>query len=114
MKEPAAPDLRNLAILGHASARKTMLCEAMLACSGRLGRLGCQRRAVDRQPGARRCPGQPVVLRCDEREDRSHVQALDLEVIALGNDPFQKRRVRQGAAFSFGRPLSSGSAPNPK
>ncbi len=40
MKEPAAPDLRNLAILGHASAGKTMLCEAMLACAGRLGRLG--------------------------------------------------------------------------
>ena len=40
MKEPAAPDLRNLAILGHASAGKTILCEAMLACAGRLGRLG--------------------------------------------------------------------------
>lgn len=40
MNEPAAPDLRSLAILGHASAGKTMLCEAMLACSGRLSRLG--------------------------------------------------------------------------
>ena len=40
MNEPAAPDLRSLAILGHASAGKTMLCEAMLACSGRIGRLG--------------------------------------------------------------------------
>ncbi|MFM8617255.1 MAG: elongation factor G [Opitutaceae bacterium] len=40
MNEPAAPDLRSLAILGHASAGKTMLGEAMLACSGRIGRLG--------------------------------------------------------------------------
>ena len=40
MHEPAKPDLRSLAIIGHASAGKTMLCEAMLACSGRIGRLG--------------------------------------------------------------------------
>ena len=40
MKEYTAPDLRNFAVLGHASAGKTMLCEAMLACAGRIGRLG--------------------------------------------------------------------------
>ncbi len=40
MKEFASPDLRNFAILGHASAGKTILCEAMLACAGRIGRMG--------------------------------------------------------------------------
>src|SRR5271165_7338988 len=33
-------DIRNFAIVGHASSGKTMLSEAMLACSGHLGRLG--------------------------------------------------------------------------
>jgi elongation factor G len=33
-------DLRNVALVGHASSGKTMLAEAMLACSGALGRLG--------------------------------------------------------------------------
>lgn len=33
-------DLRNFAIVGHASAGKTMLAEAMLACSGAIGRMG--------------------------------------------------------------------------
>ncbi len=40
MKDYTAPDLRNFAVLGHASAGKTMLCEAMLACAGRIGRMG--------------------------------------------------------------------------
>ena len=40
MNEFTAPDLRNFAILGHASAGKTMLAEAMLACAGRIGRMG--------------------------------------------------------------------------
>ncbi len=40
MKDYSAPDLRNFAVLGHASAGKTMLCEAMLACAGRIGRMG--------------------------------------------------------------------------
>jgi elongation factor G len=35
-----AGDIRNFAIVGHASAGKTMLSEAMLACSGVIGRLG--------------------------------------------------------------------------
>jgi elongation factor G len=33
-------DIRNFAIVGHASAGKTMLSEAMLACSGAINRLG--------------------------------------------------------------------------
>src|SRR5687767_10946789 len=33
-------DLRNFAVVGHASAGKTMLTEAMLACSGVIGRMG--------------------------------------------------------------------------
>ncbi len=40
MKDYAASDLRNFAVVGHASSGKTMLCEAMLACSGRIGRMG--------------------------------------------------------------------------
>ena len=40
MKDYSSPDLRNFAVVGHASSGKTMLCEAMLLCSGRLGRLG--------------------------------------------------------------------------
>jgi elongation factor G len=40
MKDYAAPDLRSFAVVGHASSGKTMLCEAMLACAGRIGRMG--------------------------------------------------------------------------
>ncbi len=40
MNAPSSADLRSFAVLGHASAGKTLLCEAMLACSGRIGRLG--------------------------------------------------------------------------
>ena len=40
MKEYTSSDLRSFAVLGHASAGKTMLTEAMLACSGRIGRMG--------------------------------------------------------------------------
>jgi elongation factor G len=40
MKDYAPADLRSFAILGHASAGKTMLAEAMLACSGKIGRMG--------------------------------------------------------------------------
>lgn len=40
MKDYASSDLRNFAVLGHASAGKTLLTEAMLLCSGRIGRMG--------------------------------------------------------------------------
>jgi elongation factor G len=40
MKEYSSSDLRSFAVLGHASSGKTMLSEAMLACSGRIGRMG--------------------------------------------------------------------------
>jgi elongation factor G len=40
MKDYSSSDLRNFAVLGHASAGKTMLTEAMLACSGKIGRMG--------------------------------------------------------------------------
>lgn len=33
-------DIRNFAVVGHASSGKTMLCEAMLACSGKIQRMG--------------------------------------------------------------------------
>ena len=40
MNDVASSDLRNFAVLGHASAGKTILCEAMLACAGNIGRMG--------------------------------------------------------------------------
>ena len=40
MKDYNSGDIRNFAIVGHASCGKTMLSEAMLACSGVIGRVG--------------------------------------------------------------------------
>ncbi|MFT3830706.1 MAG: elongation factor G [Opitutaceae bacterium] len=40
MKEYAAHEIRNFAVVGHSGAGKTMLCEAMLACSGAIPKLG--------------------------------------------------------------------------
>jgi elongation factor G len=40
MKEYQAPDIRNFAIVGHASSGKTMLSEAMLATGGVINRMG--------------------------------------------------------------------------
>jgi elongation factor G len=40
MKEYQAADIRNLAIVGHASSGKTMLSEAMLASAGVINRMG--------------------------------------------------------------------------
>lgn len=40
MKDYQSQDLRSFAVVGHASSGKTMLCEAMLLCAGRIGRLG--------------------------------------------------------------------------
>jgi elongation factor G len=40
MSAPSPAEIRNFAIVGHASSGKTMLGEAMLACSGAIGRMG--------------------------------------------------------------------------
>src|SRR6266404_4748519 len=40
MKDYQPGDIRNFAIVGHASSGKTMLSEAMLACSGVINRMG--------------------------------------------------------------------------
>src|SRR5207247_5730095 len=40
MKEYQAGDIRNFALVGHASSGKTMLSEAMLACAGVINRMG--------------------------------------------------------------------------
>lgn len=40
MKDFRAPDIRNVAITGHAATGKTLLCEAMLVCAGKLTRAG--------------------------------------------------------------------------
>lgn len=40
MKDYRAPDIRNVAVTGHAATGKTLLCEAMLVCAGKLTRPG--------------------------------------------------------------------------
>lgn len=40
MKDHAPHEIRNFAVVGHSGAGKTMLCEAMLACSGAIPKLG--------------------------------------------------------------------------
>lgn len=40
MKDYRAPDIRNFAVTGHASTGKTLLCEAMLVCAGKITRAG--------------------------------------------------------------------------
>src|SRR5579859_4051099 len=40
METPQPADIRNFAVVGHASSGKTMLTEAMLACGGVIGRMG--------------------------------------------------------------------------
>src|SRR5437016_4981638 len=40
MKEYKPGDIRNFAVVGHASSGKTMLSEAMLSCSGVINRMG--------------------------------------------------------------------------
>jgi len=40
MKDYRAPDIRNVAVTGHAATGKTLLCEAMLVCAGKLTRAG--------------------------------------------------------------------------
>lgn len=40
MKTYQASEIRNFAVVGHASSGKTMLCEAMLATAGEIGRMG--------------------------------------------------------------------------
>src|SRR6058998_364202 len=40
MKEYKPGDIRNFAIVGHASSGKTMLSEAMLLCGGVINRMG--------------------------------------------------------------------------
>src|SRR5688500_18714204 len=40
MQKHRAADIRNFAMVGHASSGKTMLTEAMLLCSGKVGRMG--------------------------------------------------------------------------
>lgn len=40
MKDFRAPDIRNFAVTGHATTGKTLLCEAMLVCAGKLTRAG--------------------------------------------------------------------------
>ena len=40
MKEFRAPEIRNFAVVGHASTGKTLLCEAMLVCAGKITRAG--------------------------------------------------------------------------
>ncbi|MBI1177421.1 elongation factor G [bacterium] len=57
MKNYQAPDIRNFVIAGHASAGKTMLGEAMLACAGvitRMGSIAAGTTASDYSPGEKK------------------------------------------------------------
>lgn len=40
MKDYRAPEIRNFAVTGHASTGKTLFCEAMLVCAGKITRPG--------------------------------------------------------------------------
>ena len=40
MKTYQAADIRNFAVVGHATSGKTLLCEAMLATAGEISRMG--------------------------------------------------------------------------
>ncbi|MBC2596275.1 elongation factor G [Ruficoccus amylovorans] len=40
MKNYHAADIRNCAVVGHASTGKTLLCDAMLVCAGQIGKVG--------------------------------------------------------------------------
>ena len=40
MREYQSADIRNIALVGHGAAGKTMIAESMLACSGVINRLG--------------------------------------------------------------------------
>ena len=40
MKDYLAPDIHNFAVTGHAGTGKTLLCDAMLVCCGKLQRVG--------------------------------------------------------------------------
>ena len=40
MKEFTSGDIRNFAVVGHGATGKTVLCEAMLSCSGEINRMG--------------------------------------------------------------------------
>ena len=40
MQDYKAPDIRNCALVGHAATGKTILCDAILAAAGKIGRIG--------------------------------------------------------------------------
>ena len=40
MKDYRAPEIRNFAVTGHSSTGKTLFCEAMLVCAGKISRVG--------------------------------------------------------------------------
>ena len=48
MKTYQPADIRNFAVVGHASSGKTMLSEAMLLCGGVINRMGLHRRRLHR------------------------------------------------------------------
>ncbi|MGZ8939190.1 MAG: GTP-binding protein, partial [Limisphaerales bacterium] len=70
MDKQRAADIRNFAMVGHASSGKTMLTEAMLLCSGaitRMGRIGDGTTASDYHAGEkqRQFSVQSSVLHCE-------------------------------------------------
>src|ERR1700691_1807028 len=70
MQKFAPQDIRNFAVVGHASCGKTMLAEAMLACAGvinRMGRIADGSTASDYHPSEKQrlISGQTSLLRAE-------------------------------------------------
>jgi elongation factor G len=75
MKDFRAPEIRNFAITGHASTGKTLLCEAMLVCAGKLTR-----------PGAIEQGNTVSDFHPDEREHHQSVHATVINEEWLGRE----------------------------
>jgi elongation factor G len=75
MKDFRAPEIRNLAVAGHAATGKTLLCEAMLVCAGKINRAG----TIDQ--------GNTVSdFHADEKEHQQSVHATVLTEEWLGRE----------------------------
>lgn len=75
MKDFRAPEIRNLAVVGHASSGKTLLCEAMLVCAGKINRAG----VIDQ--------GSTVSdFHADEKEHQQSVHATVITAEWLGRE----------------------------
>ncbi len=75
MKDYRAPDIRNLAVAGPPASGKTMVCEAILRCAGRIGRIGSIEQGTTTSD-----------FHADEKEHRMSIHATPLAVEWLGRE----------------------------